>query len=282
MDEHAGDTAAAIGEGAAIAEYGSGSSRKTGRLLAALDRPAAYIPIDISCDMLAESARRIDARFEALEVLPVCADYTRTVDLPAPEAPVRRWAAYFPGSTIGNFHPAEAVAFLRHVAETLDAAGNADRPGGLLIGVDLAKDRATLEAAYDDAAGVTAAFNLNVLRRLNRELGARFDLDAFEHRAVYNEDAGRVEMHLVSPAAQAVRLDGRTTVAFEAGETIRTECSYKYAPADFEKLAEQAGWRRGGFWTDRHQRFSVQYFVRARKSFAHHGGAEATEARRRG
>jgi dimethylhistidine N-methyltransferase len=247
----AGAMAAALGPDCLVLEYGSGSGVKTQLLLEHLERPVAYVPVDISREHLLRSAAALSARYPALPVLPVCADFTQPFALPRPPRPPRRRAAYFPGSTIGNFAPAEARKFLTQVAELCG-------PGGaLLIGVDLKKSRAVLERAYDDALGVTAAFNANLLRRLNRELGADFQLDQFAHRAFWNEVEGRVEMHLVSRSAQEVRLAGRR-VRFEAGETIHTENSYKYDLRGFASLARSAGFEVEQVWVDGAALFSVQ------------------------
>ena len=249
MERHVGAMARRVGREALLVEYGSGSSTKTRILLDHL-RLAAYVPIDISCEHLLRTSEKLAEAYPDLDVRPVCADYTSAFALPDVQA--RRTVVYFPGSTIGNFKPEEAEAFLRRIA---DVCG---RGGGLLIGVDLKKDRATLEAAYDDGEGVTALFNLNLLRRINRELGADFDLDAFAHRAFYNADEGRIEMHLVSLKDQRVRLNG-TSVAFEEGETIHTENSYKYSLGGFARLAARAGFAVEAVWTDADDRFSVQY-----------------------
>ena len=249
MERHIGEMAGRIGPDALLAEYGSGSSTKTRLLLDRL-RLAAYVPIDISCEHLFRTSEGLREAYPGLDVRPVCADYTGAFALPDVRA--RRTVVYFPGSTIGNFDPDEAEAFLRRIA---DVCG---RGGGLLIGVDLKKDRATLEAAYDDAEGVTALFNLNLLRRINRELGADFDLGAFAHRALYDAAEGRIEMHLVSLRDQCVRLDG-TSVPFREGETIHTENSYKYSLDGFARLAARAGFQVEDVWTDAAERFSVQY-----------------------
>jgi dimethylhistidine N-methyltransferase len=244
-----------IGAGTALIEYGSGSSQKT-RLL--LDRLApalaAYVPIDISAAYLADVADDLRAAYPGLPVFPVAADYSARIPLPPLPDDTERRVVFFPGSTIGNFTPDEAEAFLRRAA-TLVGPG-----GGLVIGTDLKKDRETLEAAYDDAAGVTAAFNLNLLRRLRDELGADLDLGGFRHRAVWNEDDGRVEMHLVSARAQAVRLGGQE-IAFDAGETIHTENSYKYTPDAFDQLAARAGFILSAAWTDAGDRFRVASYT---------------------
>lgn len=257
------------GPDALVVEYGSGSSVKTRLLLDALESPAAYVPIDISRDHLLAAARRLAAAYPELEILPVCADYTRELRIPAPRRPAGRRVAYFPGSTIGNFLPTAARAFLTRIARTLGQGG------GLVIGVDLVKDRATLEAAYDDAAGVTAAFNRNLLTRINRELDADFDLDAFAHRALFRElpgpgvpdgdslgvlGRGRIEMWLVCQRDQEVRVAGER-FRFRPGEAILTEYSYKYALEAFAELAGEAGLDVVRAWTDPEQRFSVQYLV---------------------
>ncbi len=251
MEAHAAAMAERLGPQCLLVEYGSGSSRKTRLLLDRLRDPAGYVPIDISPAALTDSTRAVAARYPALEVLPVCADYTAPFEVPHPRGPVRRRGVYFPGSTIGNFTPPQAQRFLARMARV---AGDA---GVLLIGVDLRKDRATLESAYDDAAGVTAAFNRNLLVRINRELGGDFDLANFVHRARWDEAAGRVEMHLVARAPQTVRVAGRA-FPFAAGETIHTENSYKYDVAHFAALSAGVGLVVREVWTDPEQRFSVQ------------------------
>lgn len=267
--ERAAEIAELVGPGALLVEYGSGSSVKTRVLLDALPRLAGYVPIDISKDHLLSTARRLVADYPDLEVLPVCADYTRTLPIPTPELPVGRRVAYFPGSTIGNFLPTAARAFLGRIARTVGPGG------GLLIGVDLVKEKAQLEAAYDDAAGVTAAFNLNLLARINRELDASFDLDGFRHKALFRElpgpgvpdggslaalGRGRIEMWLRSLRAQEVDVAGER-FAFAEGDEILTEYSYKYSLAAFAELAAEAGLDRVRAWTDPEERFSVQYFL---------------------
>ena len=254
MREHLGAIAARVGRGAALLEYGSGSSQKTRLLLDRLaPELAAYVPIDISAAYLADVAEGLRGAYPGLAVLPVAADYTGEVSLPELPPETARRVVFFPGSTIGNFTPDEAAGFLRR------AAAMAGPGGGLLIGTDLKKDRAALEAAYDDAAGVTAAFNKNLLARLQHELGAELDADAFGHRAVWNEREGRVEMHLESVRAQTVRLGG-TAIAFRPGETIHTENSYKYTPAGFDRLAATAGFALADAWTDAESRFRVAYY----------------------
>jgi len=256
MRGHAAEMAARIGPRALLVEYGSGSSLKTPILLDALDDPVAYVPIDISREHLMSSVERLAERYPELEILPVAADYTSPVELPEPRRRPERRVVYFPGSTIGNFEPEEAREFLRRMA------GRVDHGGGVLIGVDLEKDDAVLEAAYNDAEGVTADFNLNLLRRFNRELGADFDLDAFRHVAFYNRDAGRIELHLESLADQTVHLGGEE-IHFDRGEQIHTEYSYKYTLEGFRALAADAGIEVEEVWTDDGQLFSVQY-LRAR------------------
>jgi dimethylhistidine N-methyltransferase len=256
LEAHAGEMADRVGAGCLLVEYGSGSSRKTRLLLDRLRDPAGYVPIDISRGALAASAGRLAAAYPQLEVLPVCADYTEAIELPHPRrAPARR-AVFFPGSTIGNFTPPEAQRFLARMARV------AGPGGGVLIGVDLRKSRSVLERAYDDAAGVTAAFNRNLLVRLNRELGADFELEGFRHASVWNEAAGRVEMHLVSERDQVVQVAGRS-FRFAAGETIHTENSYKYSLAGFAALAAGARLAVRRVWTDPRAWFSVQWLEAA-------------------
>lgn len=249
------DSGAAMAEKAGprrlVVEYGSGSSLKTRILLDHLEEPAGYVPIDISGEHLNESVNALRQEYPGLEVHPICADYTSPIALPpdADNAPL----VFFPGSTIGNFTPDQAVDFLKRTADLV-------RPeGGALVGVDLKKDKDRLEQAYDDAQGVTAEFNRNVLHRMQRELDAELETDAFEHRAVYDEDHGRIEMHLVSLSDQDVRVAGEHTFRIEAGETIRTECSYKYAVEEFAELAQAADLQVEDVWTDDEQLFSVQY-----------------------
>lgn len=233
-----------------LVELGSGSSRKTRILLDHLVAPAGYIPIDISRSSLDEAAARLALEYPWLEILPVCADYGQRIELPAPKSDRRRTTIFFPGSTIGNFEPVQATVFLEHIG-TWCRSG--DR---MLIGVDLEKPRAVLEAAYNDAQGVTAAFNLNLLARANAELGADFDASAFCHRATYHEREGRIEMHLVSKRDQVVHIAGET-FAFGRNEAILTEFSYKYRPADFSTVAAAAGWQMVDRWSDPKQWFSI-------------------------
>ncbi len=251
MQERVDEMAIAIGPDALLIEYGSGSSLKTRLLLDVLDSPAAYVPVDISRDHLLKSSEALAQDYLGLEVLPVCADFTQPFGIPATRVEPRRRVVYFPGSTIGNFTRDRATALLEGVAETCG-------PGGaLLIGVDLKKDRQTLERAYDDSQGVTAAFNRNVLVRMNRELDADFEIDRFQHRAVWIEDAGRVEMHLVSEVEQTVEIDGEA-IHFAEGEHICTEHSHKYTLDAFAEMGENAGLRVSQVWSDARRRFSVQ------------------------
>jgi L-histidine N-alpha-methyltransferase len=244
------EVASVVGEGCRVVEFGSGASVKTRLLLEALERPRAYVPIDIARGALLESAAALALDHPELDVQPVCADYTREVELPASAADCPT-LGFFPGSTIGNFEPKDAVTFLRR------ARAHCGAGGFLLIGFDRKKDRATLEAAYDDRAGVTAEFNRNILRVLNREHRARFSLEAFRHRAVYDERNGRVEMHLVSTVRQRVAV-GAELVAFEAGEPIVTEHCYKYDLDQFRGLARKSGFETVRAWTDEKGLFSVQ------------------------
>jgi dimethylhistidine N-methyltransferase len=249
------DMAARIGPECLLIEYGSGSSTKIRLLLDRLERPAAYVPIDISRDLLEQSAADLARTYPSLAVVPVCADYTAGVQLPASLPKHARRIAYYPGSTIGNFVPEDARRFMARMA---DMCG---RGGGLLIGVDLKKDPLMLHRAYNDALGVTAAFNMNILVRLNRELAANFAVDRFRHYAFYNPVFARVEMHLVSLVEQTVRVHN-VDIHFERGESIWTEASYKYAPSEFAALAAGAGWHVDQVWTDDRGLFSVQYLTR--------------------
>lgn len=257
MHDYAVEMAAAIGCDIVLVELGSGSGCKTRILLEAI-LPEAYLAIDISRDQLIDSANAIAHEFPHVQVHAVCADYSdENFALPPLDAlRTKRRVVYFPGSTIGNFTPDEARIFLQHTAQMVG------RGGGLLIGVDLKKSPSLLHAAYNDAQGVTAAFNLNLLSRINRELGADFDLAAFEHWAFYDEDVGRIEMHLRARRAQQVKLSNQI-FSFAEGETIHTENSCKYAIDELVALAGSAGWQPVNLWTDRAQLFSVHYFVTA-------------------
>ena len=249
LDARGPEIGAMLPAGAALVEFGSGSTVKLRRLLDNLADLAAYVPVDVSGDFLVAQAAALRMDFPDLRVEPLIADFTQDFDLPTTLDGLPR-AGFFPGSTVGNFEPAEAEALLRRFARILGSGAH------LIVGVDLVKDVGVLEAAYDDAAGVTAAFNLNLLTRINRELAGRFDLPSFAHRAVFNVAASRIEMHLLARQAQVVRV-GSETFAFAAGETIHTESSYKYTLETFRALAERAGWTWLTAWTDPQGLFSV-------------------------
>ena len=234
---------------AALVEFGTGSTKKARILLNAAPQIAAYVPVDISTEFLAQEAAAVRRDFPNIAVLPVAADFTRDFDLPA-QIRNRPRVGFFPGSTIGNFEPQDAAEFLRQAGRILGAGAT------MIVGVDRIKDEAVLNAAYDDAAGVTARFNLNILRRMNRELGGDFDLSAFRHRAFYNVADHRIEMHLESLKAQTVTVAGRA-FSFAKGETIHTENSYKYTVDSFRALAADAGSRPVATWTDANDYFAV-------------------------
>jgi dimethylhistidine N-methyltransferase len=242
LREHKADIARVFGPKTALIEFGTGSTRKVRILLEAATAVEAYVPVDISAEMLRQEAQQLQHDHPRLRVLPVAADITLPFRLPSAIVGLAR-AGFFPGSTIGNFEPHDAVAFLRNAGRILGARAP------LIVGIDLVKDVRILNAAYDDAQGVTAQFNLNVLARLNRELAADFDLDAFSHRAFYNSERRRIEMHLVSTRPQKVHIAGRV-IEFAAGETIHTENSYKYTIESFGLLARSTGWTPLDFWTD--------------------------------
>ena len=249
LRERARDIARFFPAPSALIEFGSGSSKKMRILLAAAPAIAAYAPVDISSEMLIQEANELRRDYPRLAVLPVEADFTKPFALPAAAAGMAH-TGFFPGSTIGNFEPDEARAFLRHAGRMLG------RGAALIIGVDLVKDPSILHAAYNDEAGLTAKFNLNLLARINRELGGSFDLASFEHRAFYNSERHRIEMHLVSKKLQKVSVAGRD-VEFRAGETIHTENSYKYTLEHFTALARAAGWASVAVWTDAGKNFSI-------------------------
>lgn len=252
LERYGPEIASAIGPDALVFEYGAGSARKTSLLLAALARPAGYVPVDISRESLMLAAEALGRRFPRLPIRPVVADFTEPTTLPL-DLPASRRVAFFPASTIGNFDPPDAVALLHRMA--LDAG-----PGGaLVIGVDLPKDEATLVRAYDDARGVTAAFDLNLLARMNRELDGDFRLSAFRHRAIWDARRSRVEMHLESKEAQVVRVAG-ASFRFAAGETLHTESAYKWEPRAFDALAAIAGWRPERTFTDERAWFAVKVY----------------------
>lgn len=241
----------AVGPDVHVVEYGSGSARKTHLLLGGLDAAVAYTPVEISRETLLESTQRLAYAFPEVQMLPVCADFTRPVPVPPPLLPAARRLVFFPGSTLGNFDAAEAVALLAAMRETMDRHGRA------LIGIDLVKDVAAMEAAYNDAAGVTAAFTLNLLARINREAGADFDRRRFAHRAVFSAERSRIETSIVSRIAQRVHVAGRA-FDFEAGEPIHVEISHKYTDAHFDALAARAGLRVSGRWNAPGERFGLR------------------------
>jgi dimethylhistidine N-methyltransferase len=254
LDRNRAEIASHLGPNIELIGLGTGAGTKTRILIEALEMPAVYIPVDISEKQLRESTANFQKIFPDLEILPVCADYLQPVVLPSPDHKPARNVVYFPGSTIGNFEPDEAVQFLRRVANVCR------ENGGLLIGADLKKARDVLEAAYNDRAGVTAQFNLNLLARANRELGADFDLDQWRHRAIYNSDAGRIEMYLSSESDQFVHL-AEQSFHFRRAEKIVTEFSYKYSPEEFSALAGKAEFEFAQMWTDDARLFGVFYFV---------------------
>lgn len=248
LRERAGEIAALADDGAALVEFGAGATTKA-RLLLAAGTFKAYVPVDISGEFLNGQADALRRDFGRLAIYPVTADFTQAFALPPQIAGIQKMG-FFPGSTLGNFDPHDARLFLQNARNIL---GDGAR---LLIGVDLEKDEDTLEAAYNDAAGVTGRFNLNVLKRINIELGGDFDLSAFSHRAIYNHAQHRIEMHLISRKAQTVRVSGQT-YHFRDGESIHTESSYKYSIARFKTLVEAAGWTLQQSWTDADALFSV-------------------------
>lgn len=256
LEEHASEMAAALGPNCRLVEWGSGSSTKTRLLIDAMHPSTVYVPVDISPAALVPAAADIASKFPWIEVHPVLADFTHPFELPETQRDVYTNAVFFPGSTIGNFHSDEALALLANAA---DFCGQG---GAMLLGADLKKDPAILEQAYDDTRGVTAAFNLNVLHRMNRELGADFDAGHFGHCALWNEDLGRMEMHLVSLRNQVAHLCG-VEIRFAIGETIHTECSYKYEIAELSALAGMAGFDVERVWTDDRAWFGV-LLLRAR------------------
>ncbi len=256
LEAYAVEIAAQIGPHARLVELGSGASRKVRILLEALEAPAAYVPVDISREHLRDGAARIAADFPGLPVVAVCADYTRPFQLPPLPGPAGKRVGFFPGSTIGNFEPDAVVRFLRNCAEMLAPAGE------MLIGVDLKKDARILEAAYNDRAGTNAAFNLNLLGRINRELDGDLAIERFAHVAFYNAEQGRMELYIKSLADQTARVAGYP-FHFAAGELIHTENSYKYAIPEFQALAARAGFAAVHTWTDDNNLFSVHYFRQA-------------------
>jgi dimethylhistidine N-methyltransferase len=255
MRDNVDEMAALIGKSASLIEFGSGSSLKTRILLEHIDDLAAYVPVDISQDHLWTSAECLRADFPDLDVCPVVADFTKTFSLPTPRVMPVKNVVYFPGSTIGNFEHDTAMDLLRVMYE------EAGENGALLIGVDLQKDADIIHEAYNDSAGVTAEFNLNMLRHLNESYGTNFDVDSFEHSAIYDEDEGRVVIELISQAEQTFEV-GETEFDLADGEAILTEYSHKYTLDGFAEMARNAGFSVEKVWTDAEQLFSVQYCVR--------------------
>ncbi len=254
MQAHIEEIVELIGPQVLVIEHGCGNCEKVRFLMDHLHDPVAFIPIDISKEQLLQVSRELDSIYPQLQVLPVCADYTGNFELPIPKRESKRTVVYFPGSTISNFDPIPVEHFLEHVANLCRSNG------ALLIGVDLKKDPAVLHDAYNDGEGLTAAFNLNLLERINRELGCDFQLDAFEHYAFYNPRESRVEMHLISQKNQVVHINGET-ISFIKGESIWTESSYKYNLDEFKRMAAVAGFRVERVWIDERQWFSVQYLT---------------------
>jgi dimethylhistidine N-methyltransferase len=255
LARHAREITGSDGSGTVLVEFGSGSSRKTELVLAAMPALEAYIPIDVSESALDEARQRLEARFPGLSVLPVVGDFSEPLDLPTVLGACRK-LGFFPGSTIGNLTRSEAVLLLRAMRAQL-------APGGrLIIGVDLIKDLDTLRLAYNDPEGVTADFNMNLLARINRTFGQSFNLSAFRHEAIWNPTESRIEMHLVSTSDQTVRLLGRRFL-LRAGETIHTENSHKYRIDGFQELARSAGWKTRRVWCDDEHLFSVHELVSA-------------------
>jgi dimethylhistidine N-methyltransferase len=251
LRERAPEIASHMGAHAELVEFGAGSLTKVRLLLDAMQTPSRYVPIDISGEHLAGAARALKADYPTLQVLPVVADYTQPFKLPASNLAMGQRVGFFPGSTVGNFTPAEAVDFFSMAAKVLHG-------GALLVGADLIKDPGVLHAAYSDAKGVTAAFNLNLLARANRELGADFDLKQWAHSAFYNAPLQRIEMHLMSCARQSVRINGQI-FSFEEGETLHTENSYKFTIDSLRALAVLGGFTPGPVWTDAEKRFSLHW-----------------------
>lgn len=255
LRENIHEIVALLGPDCLLIEYGSGSSAKTRQLLAAMPDLAAYVPIDIAKEYLLHAVASLAVAYPGLEVLPVCADYTSDFALPQPSRQARRRIGFFPGSTIGNFDPEPAKAFLSQIARACNEGG------GLLIGVDLKKDFNILHRAYNDSQGVTAQFNKHLLARINQDLDGTFQLQHFGHYAFYNPGESRIEMHLVSLKNQCAQV-GEVEITFKLGESIWTESSYKYTLEEFAKLAATAGFTVERVWTDARQLFSVQYLKR--------------------
>ena len=256
LEQSVVDIAKAVGPRVLLVEYGSGAGIKTRLLLDALDQPVGYVPVEISQSALDASVESLGEEFPDIDMLPVSADFTQPVDLPTPDQAARRTVVFFPGSTLGNFEQRDAIALLRTMAIDMG------RQGAALIGIDLKKDPVILEAAYNDAAGVTRDFTLNMLVRINRELDADFDLSQFQHRARYNALAGRIETHIVSRADQVVHI-GKQRFAFTRDEAMLVEYSCKYALEEFAAMAAKAGLRVVRTWSDTRQWFAMQMLERA-------------------
>jgi len=253
LDAKGAEIAACVGPSAQIVEYGCGSVQKIRTLLDALETPASYVAVDISREHLLNAAAALAEDYPGLEVHALCADFTRPFDVPVgTNVPDARRVGFFPGSTLGNFNRDDAVGLLAGAAESLGSGG------GMVIGLDLKKDETVLNAAYNDSQGVTAAFNLNLLERINRELGADFDLDGFEFQAHYNADKGRVESYLYSILEQTVSLDGQV-FEFGRGEAVHTENSHKYSVGEFREFAGEAGFSHERVWIDPDGLFSIHY-----------------------
>ncbi len=254
LRQHGPEIAESIGDNAELVGFGTGAGMKTRMLLNHLRNLIAYVPVDISKQRLTESAGALSRELPSLEILPVCADYLQPIELPTPSRKPDHVAVYFPGSTIGNLKPEVAQHFLERVCRLCG------KSGGLIIGVDLQKPTEILEAAYNDSAGVTAEFNLNMLARANRELDADFDLSNWRHRAIFNQEASRIEMHVISETEQTVHLDGKE-FHFVPGERIITEVSYKHTVEGFTTLASAAGFQLARVWTDPQKFFAVFHFT---------------------
>jgi dimethylhistidine N-methyltransferase len=252
LQERGGEISAVVSDGAVLVEFGAGATTKV-RLLLNGCAVGAYVPVDISGDFLTAQAEALGQDFPGLDVYPVAADFTEPFALPGAVSAMPK-VGFFPGSTLGNLEPHEACAFLRSARDILGQSAQ------MVVGVDLEKDQRVLHQAYNDAAGVTARFNLNLLDRINRELGGNFDTSEFRHRAIYNSERHRIEMHLISTKAQKVRVLGRS-FSFRPGESIHTENSYKYNLERFTALANDSGWTRRESWTDAERMFSVHALV---------------------
>lgn len=254
LQQHIDEITACIGDNSVLVELGSGSSQKTRLLLDHMPKLSGYVPVDISEEYLQKVVANLRSEYPELSIKPVCADYTKPFETPDLDRPFEYYVIFYPGSTIGNFRPERAREFLGTIAGLLVPGG------GLLIGVDLKKEVGILEDAYNDNQGITAAFNKNMLVRLNRELGSDFEIENFRHEATYNRDLGRIEMHLYSEKDQQVHLNGKT-IQLQEGESIHTENSYKYTLEEFEALVDD-WFEVEKVWTDQDQLFSIQYLVK--------------------